>query len=123
MRASIVIRTLNEAQHLDDLLVMIGRQQTPGLEVETVLIDSGSTDGTLEIARRHGCRITHITKAEFSFGRSLNRGCAASTGNDYFDAATGCCLAPLDHALWGSVCRKHLDFILDAKLFQNLYRI
>lgn len=81
MRASIVIRTLNEAQHLDDLLVMIGRQQTPGLEVETVLIDSGSTDGTLEIARRHGCRITHITKAEFSFGRSLNRGCAASTGN------------------------------------------
>ena len=97
MRASIVIRTLNEAQHLDDLLVMIGRQQTPGLEVETVLIDSGSTDGTLEIARRHGCRITHITKAEFSFGRSLNRGCAASTGNNHLNAAGGGCFCISKH--------------------------
>jgi len=80
MRASIVIRTLNEARHLEDLLVMIARQKTD-LEIETVLIDSGSTDGTVDIAERYGCRITTITKAEFSFGRSLNRGCAFSTGD------------------------------------------
>ncbi len=81
MRVSIVLRTLNEAKHLDDLLVMIARQQGAALQVETILIDSGSTDGTLEIARRHGCQISHITKSEFSFGRSLNRGCACSTGD------------------------------------------
>lgn len=81
MRASIIIRTLNEDVHLDDLLTMIGLQETKGIDVETVVIDSGSTDRTLAIAERHGCRITHITKAEFSFGRSLNRACAFSTGD------------------------------------------
>lgn len=81
MLASIVIRTLNEARHLDDLLTMIGRQETRALDREVVLIDSGSTDGTVEIAERHGCRITTISKEEFSFGRSLNRGCDFSRGD------------------------------------------
>ena len=81
MLASIVIRTLNEAVYLDDLLVMIAKQKTQGLTHEVVLIDSGSSDGTVEIARRHGCRITTITKQEFSFGRSLNRGCDFAGGD------------------------------------------
>jgi glycosyltransferase involved in cell wall biosynthesis len=80
MLVSVVIRTLNEARHLDDLLIMIGRQDTPGFAVECVLVDSGSTDGTVEIAKQHGARITHIDKSEFSFGRSLNRGCAFAKG-------------------------------------------
>lgn len=83
MRASIVIRTLNEARHLGDLLTMIARQDLGGTldGVEVVLVDSGSTDGTLDIARAHGARIVTIAKSEFSFGRSLNRGCAAATGD------------------------------------------
>ncbi|SMY09220.1 glycosyltransferase family 2 protein [Flavimaricola marinus] len=81
MRASIVIRTLNEADYLGDLLTMIARQKTDGLEHEVVVVDSGSTDGTVEIAQRHGARITTLTKAEFSFGRSLNRGCDFATGD------------------------------------------
>lgn len=80
MLASIVIRTLNEAKHLDDLLTVIGQQETGGLDWEVVLVDSGSTDGTVDIAKRHGCRIAHITREEFSFGRSLNRGCQVSRG-------------------------------------------
>lgn len=81
MLASIVIRTLNEAVYLDDLLTMIARQDSPGLDHEVVLVDSGSTDGTVEIARRHGARIVTIDKSEFSFGRSLNRGCEAARGD------------------------------------------
>lgn len=81
MQISIVIRTLNEAACLGDLLTMIARQQLPdGTRAETVLVDSGSTDGTVDIARAHGARITTISKAEFSFGRSLNRGCAVAKG-------------------------------------------
>ncbi|MEM9128165.1 MAG: glycosyltransferase [Pseudomonadota bacterium] len=78
---SVIIRTLNEARHLADLLAMIDRQTTPDFDVETVLVDSGSTDGTIEIAQQYGCRITHIDKSEFSFGRSLNRGCAFARGD------------------------------------------
>lgn len=107
MRASIIIRTLNEAQHLDDLLLMIRRQQTSGVEIETVIIDSGSTDGTLEIAGRHGCRITRITKAEFSFGRSLNRGCAFATG-DLLVFISGHCV-PVDKSWLQALCQPLID--------------
>ena len=81
MRASIVIRTLNEARHLGDLLRMVARQRTDGIDIETVLVDSGSTDDTICIAEAHGARITTIAKADFSFGRSLNRGCAFASGD------------------------------------------
>lgn len=79
-KASVVIRTLNESRHLPDLLRGIQRQHSPGLDIETVLVDSGSTDGTLEIAAEFGARIVQIHKDDFSFGRSLNYGCDAATG-------------------------------------------
>ncbi|EAR21656.1 glycosyltransferase [Nitrococcus mobilis] len=81
MLISIIIRTLNEARYLDDLLKAVKRQEANGHESEVVLVDSGSTDGTLEIAQRHGCRIYHITREKFSFGRSLNIGCQAAHGD------------------------------------------
>lgn len=80
MLISVVIRTLNEAKHLPALLDSIGRQQLGDHRCEVVLVDSGSTDGTVEIAERHGCRIVRIRKEEFSFGRSLNVGCLAAQG-------------------------------------------
>ena len=80
MRISVVIRTLNEARHLPDLLRSIAAQQLERHECEVVLVDSGSTDGTLQIAEEHRCRIVPIRKEDFSFGRSLNVGCLAATG-------------------------------------------
>lgn len=107
MRASIVVRTLDEARHLEDLLVMIARQRTAGIEVETVIVDSGSTDGTLEIAARHGCRVTRISKAEFSFGRSLNRGCAFATG-DLLVFVSGHCV-PVGTDWLQALCQPLID--------------
>ena len=80
MLISVVIRTLNEARHLPGLLAGIAGQNLQGHQCEVVLVDSGSTDGTLQIAQQHGCRIVHIRKEDFSFGRSLNMGCAAAKG-------------------------------------------
>lgn len=77
---SIVIRTLNEAEWLPRLLDAIERQDLRGLTAETVVVDSGSTDGTYEIASERGCRMVKIEKSQFTFGRSLNYGCAASRG-------------------------------------------
>lgn len=81
MNVSIVIRTLNEAEHLPALLRAIADQDYDGGTVETVVVDSGSTDGTLDIAAAHGARLVHIAKRDFSFGRSLNMGCAAASGD------------------------------------------
>lgn len=107
MRASIVIRTLNEARHLGDLLKMIARQKVDGLDVETVLIDSGSTDGTVEIAQSHGARITTISKREFSFGRSLNQGCDFATG-DLLVLISGHCV-PADAHWLQRLCQPLID--------------
>lgn len=101
--ASIIIRTLNESRHLDELLKAIAAQRTADFGMEVVLVDSGSTDGTLEIAKHHGCRITTIDKSEFSFGRSLNRGCAFADG-DYLVFVSGHCIPAgdrwLEQLLW-----------------------
>jgi len=79
MDASVVIRTLNEGRWLPQLLDTLRSQSYPG-SIETVIVDSGSTDDTLKIAAEHQCRIVHIDKANFTFGRSLNVGCAAAQG-------------------------------------------
>lgn len=104
---SLVIRTLNEARHLDELLKGVARQETGGLSTEVVLVDSGSTDETLEIAERHGCRILHITREEFSFGRSLNIGCEAAQG-DVLVITSGHCV-PVDPYWLKNLCQPIID--------------
>ena len=78
-RVSAVIRAYNEAKHIGRLLE--GFEQQTVKPDEVILVDSGSTDATVAIAEAAGCRIVHIDKSEFSFGRALNRGCAAATGD------------------------------------------
>jgi 2-desacetyl-2-hydroxyethyl bacteriochlorophyllide A dehydrogenase len=75
---SIIVRTLNEARHLPRLFAGIRAQTFKSWEV--VLVDSGSTDGTVELAAQHTPHIHHIPKEEFTFGRSLNLGCAHARG-------------------------------------------
>lgn len=107
MLISIVIRTLNEARYLDDLLTMISRQTLQEAQYEVVLIDSGSEDKTISIAEHHKCRITTITKQEFSFGRSLNRGCDFAKG-DILVFVSGHCIPEHEHWLQ-SLCQPLID--------------
>lgn len=79
MKISVVIRAYNEDEHIETLMLGIGAQTLPPHEV--ILVDSGSTDQTVAIARRHGARIVSIAKRDFTFGRALNVGCAAATGD------------------------------------------
>lgn len=88
---SVVIRTLDEGTHLDECLSAVSEQDLDDLSLEVVVIDSGSTDATLEIAKRHGARITHIQKSEFTFGRSLNQGCAFAKG-EFLVLLSGHCI-------------------------------
>lgn len=78
---SVVVRALNEEKWLGKALAAC-RSQTlvKGRQIELILVDSGSTDATVSIAREHGARIVHIAKEEFTFGRSLNVGCEAARG-------------------------------------------
>jgi rhamnosyltransferase len=74
---SLVIRAYNEERHIGRLLDGISHQTLAN--VETILVDSGSTDETLAIAQRYPVKILHIPPHEFTFGSSLNRGIASAS--------------------------------------------
>ncbi len=75
---SIVIRAYNEEQHIGKLLT--GIEQQTFHDKETLIVDSGSTDATLEIANRFDVKIVNIDSRDFTFGRSLNRGINEAQG-------------------------------------------
>lgn len=79
MRCSIIIRCYNEARYLARLLFGISQQTIRDFEV--LAVDSGSTDGTLQILERHGVKTLTLASQDFSFGRSCNVGAEAAQGD------------------------------------------
>lgn len=75
---SVVIRAFNEEEHIGRLLEGILKQTF--LDPEIILVDSGSTDATVAIALRYPVKVVHIRPEDFTFGHSLNRGIATSSG-------------------------------------------
>ncbi len=73
---SIIIRAYNEEQHISRLLQGITEQTLKDIQV--ILVDSGSTDGTLEAAKGYPVEVVNILPENFTFGRSLNMGFAAA---------------------------------------------
>lgn len=76
---SIIIRTKNEEEKLGEVLRSIYAQSCER-PFEVILIDSGSTDKTIEIAKRYPVNIIAIKPEDFSFGTSCNIGIEAATG-------------------------------------------
>tara|TARA_R110002111_G_scaffold99170_6_gene153288 strand:- start:7164 stop:8051 length:888 start_codon:yes stop_codon:yes gene_type:complete len=107
MLVSVVIRTLNEEKHLNELLLAINNQESDSFETEIILVDSGSEDNTLEIATKHGCRIVTIDRTSFSFGRSLNMGCDAARG-EILVAISGHCV-PVNKFWLDELCGPIVD--------------
>ncbi len=77
-QVSLVIRCYNEERHIGNLLEAVGKQSLR--EVEVVVVDSGSTDRTLEIVGHYPVKLVQIQPDEFTFGRALNLGCAVALG-------------------------------------------
>jgi len=76
--SSIVIRAYNEAEHIGQLLEGISKQTIKPAEI--ILVDSGSTDGTLETASQFPVKIVQIQPERFTFGYSLNKGISNANG-------------------------------------------
>ncbi len=82
MICSIIIRSYNEERHIGRLIIGIQKQRIYNSSViEIILVDSGSTDSTVSIAKKLGAKVIEIPKEEFSFGRALNIGCASARGS------------------------------------------
>jgi glycosyltransferase involved in cell wall biosynthesis len=69
---TVAIPVLNGGRYLDEVLEAV-RAQRIDRELEILIVDSGSTDGSLEIARRHAAVVHEIPASEFSHGGTRNR--------------------------------------------------
>ena len=69
----VVIRTLNEAELIGTCLETLERQRSR-FDLDILVVDSGSTDATLAIARSHGVRIYDLPPDDFDYSKSLNVG-------------------------------------------------
>lgn len=49
-------------------------------DIETIVVNDGSSDSTDEVARRYGSRITYIKQENGGLGAARNRGMASATG-------------------------------------------
>lgn len=79
MAVSVVIPVLNGAEHLEEIFDALAAQEF-GEQIEVLVIDSGSTDGSVEIARAADVRVIEIPKSEFQHGRTRNLGAAETSG-------------------------------------------
>ncbi len=74
---SILIRTKNEAKDISKTLELIANQLLKPTEI--IVIDSGSTDGTVALVKQWSAvTLMKMRSEDFTFGRSLNVGFAAT---------------------------------------------
>jgi glycosyltransferase involved in cell wall biosynthesis len=77
---SVVIPAYNAASTIGDTLNALMRQGQPSAKLETIVVDNGSNDGTLDIVRRFaGVSLLHEDKRGPSAAR--NRGLRHATGD------------------------------------------
>ena len=69
----VVIRTLNEGELIGRCLETLHRQRG-GRETDLLIVDSGSTDSTIEIARSQGARVLELPPGEFDYSKAMNIG-------------------------------------------------
>jgi rhamnosyltransferase len=69
----VVIRTLNESELIGRCLETLHAQRGD-FELDVLVVDSGSTDATVEIARSHDARIVNLSPREFDYSKALNVG-------------------------------------------------
>ncbi|GBD96279.1 MAG TPA: glycosyltransferase [Nitrospirae bacterium] len=79
MELSIIILTYNGEFYLDEVLASIFHQKTQ-FSFEVIIIDSGSSDRSLEIMEKHPVRIHRIPNSDFGHGKTRNLGVKLSSG-------------------------------------------
>jgi rhamnosyltransferase len=78
-RASVLIPVKNGGALLGEVLDAVLAQSTPW-PLEVIVVDSGSSDGSVECARQRGVRVEAIPAAEFGHGRTRNYLASLSRG-------------------------------------------
>ena len=79
MKVSIITVTFNSEKYLEDTLESIFSQSYP--DIESIVIDGKSTDGTLSILQKYQNKITYISEPDTGIYDAMNKGIALATGD------------------------------------------
>lgn len=77
-KVSFVIRTKNEERFIGKVLKYLYKQTFKDFEV--IIVDSGSTDKTLEIVKKFPVKVLNIKPKDFNFSYALNLGISKARG-------------------------------------------
>lgn len=86
---SAVIRAKDRAHTIAAAIQSVQAQTIPG---EVIVVDSGSTDGTVEIAESLGATVIRIAPESFTYGRAINIGVRASSADAVLILSAHCVL-------------------------------
>jgi len=75
---SIITPSLNSARFLEEAIQSVIAQDYP--RVEYLIMDGGSTDGTLDILRAHAQQLRYVSAADSGAAEAINKGLAGARG-------------------------------------------
>jgi rhamnosyltransferase len=101
--ATFIVRAKDKRDTIEATLRSVRDQTVPA---ELIVVDSGSTDGTRELAARYADRVIDIPAGQFSYGGALNTGAAAAAGEIHAALSAHCTLPRAD---WLEGALRHYD--------------
>jgi rhamnosyltransferase len=99
--ASTIVRSFNSAKTLIDTIESLRAQS---VAVEIIVVDSGSTDSTLAIARNAADTVIEIDRADFTYGHALNVGARAASSSVHIAVSSHCVLPRAD---WVEITKQY----------------
>ena len=79
MKLSIITVCYNSARTIEDTIKSVANQRN--VDVEHVLIDGASTDGTVDIIKKHKSVSKFVSEKDEGIYDAMNKGIALATGD------------------------------------------
>ncbi|MBO4633449.1 MAG: glycosyltransferase [Lentisphaeria bacterium] len=127
MKISVVTIVRNDHAHIEETLNSVLEQRGEGFELEYVVIDGASDDGTAEIVARYAGRLAFfVSEKDSGIYNAMNKGIAHCTGDVIGMINSGDRYLPgalalvaksfadygkLDRIFWGDVLYRHLGLV------------